>query len=289
MYNIEKTDFIYRSLNDSFENGVLACGFMKKPTQSSSQINFTIDYYSCFVLISGKGIYRDKNNPSIPIERGDVIQRIPGLSHTTEIIPDGEWTEFFINLGKPVYDYLLKLSLINPDKPVLKNSFLPNEEKIKSFYNLLNDLKNSDSRELKKALITAQDLLLDILGDNSSENTKTTDEKKNKIEEACEVLSSDFGSEIKYKKLAASLNISYENFRKIFKEEKGLSPGRYRNVKKMQQAAFMIQSGISIKATALYCGYSDVFAFSKQFKRIMGVSPGQTNQLSLCSMGITEE
>lgn len=285
---IEKTDFIYRYLNDSFENGVLACGFMKKPTQASSQINFTIDYYSCLVIISGKGIYRDKNNRCIHLEKGDIVQRIPGTIHSTEILPDGEWSEFFINLGKPIYDYLVKLSIINPDKPVLKNSFIPDEEKSADFRGLLNDMKNADSIALKRVLISAQNILLDILKESFSLETPKIISKSHKIEEACEILSSDFGREINYRNLAASLNISYENFRKIFREEKGTSPGRYRNIKKMQQATLMINSGVSIKETAIYCGYSDVFAFSKQFKKTMGVSPGKTNQLALCSLGLTD-
>lgn len=288
MQHIKKTDFIYRYLNDSFENGVLACGFMKKPTQASTQINFTIEYYSCLVIISGKGIYRDKKNPEVPLEKGNIVQRIPGNTHSTEIVPNGDWTEFFINLAKPVYDYLVKLMIINPEKPVIKGSFIPDDDKLNMFHTLLSDLKNSDSVQLKKVLISAQSVLLDILGDSFSDTTPKTVAKNQKIEEACEILSSDFSREINCRDLATSLNISYENFRKIFKEEKGLSPGKYRNIKKMQQATLMIQSGISIKETASYCGYSDVFAFSKQFKRTMGISPGKTNQLALFSLGLTD-
>ena len=51
---------IYRFVGGTPENGILSCGFMRKPTAQKSQINFKIPYYSCFVLLSGSGEYQDE-------------------------------------------------------------------------------------------------------------------------------------------------------------------------------------------------------------------------------------
>lgn len=275
MFNIEKSDIIYRSIKEPFEEGILACGFMKKPTSASSQINFSNSYYSCFIVLSGTGFYSDSKNNKIPLGSGDFVQRIPGQLHSTEIVPDGNWVEFFVSFGKPVFDYLCKLDLLKPNTPVQTGS--PIDSKVISgYYNFLNQLKTAEAGNLDEMLLIAQKLVLNMSRHLPNVNAR----KQNStyqllITEACEIMVSNFQEDIDYSILAESLNMSFENFRKIFKSFMGISPGKYRTVKKIEQAGFMIKSGLSIKEVAYLSGYSDVFAFSKQFKKTMGISPGK--------------
>lgn len=277
MYSIVQTDVIYRSLKDPFEEGILACGFMKKPSAASSQINFRIDYYSCFLVLSGTGVYQDSVHGKIPLNSGDFVQRIPGLTHSTEIVADGNWTEFFISFGKPVYDYLCQLSMLNPNTPVQKGIAYPDDILASSFSHFLTQLKKADSRSLNDLLLSAQKLVLRIQEHaRSSIALPQQDASRNQLmEEACHSLASHFQESINYQQLAHSLHMSYESFRKQFKSTTGMSPAKYRTFKKIKQAGFMIQSGLTIKEVTILTGYSDVFAFSKQFKKTTGVAPGK--------------
>ena len=60
-----KSDVIYRCIGPDFTNGILACGYMSKPTKEKSQYNFVIDYYSCFLLLSGSGYYIADNGVEV--------------------------------------------------------------------------------------------------------------------------------------------------------------------------------------------------------------------------------
>jgi AraC-like DNA-binding protein len=68
--------------------------------------------------------------------------------------------------------------------------------------------------------------------------------------------------------------ISYERFRKIFREQTGLSPNDYRIRRRMDLArAMLVQQRSSIKQIAYTLGYPDPFSFSRQFKQVVGVPP----------------
>lgn len=271
MLQTMQSDVIYRSLKAPIEEGILACGFMRKSTQAASQIDFTIDYYSCFLVLSGSGSYSDGNNLRIPLGVGDFVQRLPGVTHTTDIVGDGNWCEFFISFGKPVYDYLCTLEILSPTQPVQKDSALIDDLLITSFFNYLNQLKYVDSSKLPELLFTAQQLILNM---RSRQRISIQTPYHQQIMLACERLSTRFQESIDYAKLAKSLNMGYENFRKIFKSTTGISPAKYHTLEKMKQATLMLRSGLTIREVAYLTGYSDIFAFSKQFKKTTGISPG---------------
>ena len=104
---IEKSDVIYRCIGKEMKNGILACGFMRKETAERSQYHFSNAYYSCFVLLRGSGRYLSETGTSYQLQAGSLVQRLPGVPHSTIIHPDGKWLEFFISIGKPFFQGLL--------------------------------------------------------------------------------------------------------------------------------------------------------------------------------------
>lgn len=121
---IEKSDVIYRCIGNEMKNGILACGFMRKETADRSQYHFSNEYYSCFVLLRGSGEYIAEDGTSYPLQAGSLVQRLPGVPHSTRVDPDGKWLEFFISIGKPFFDSFCPLSVLNRE-PVLKAELLP--------------------------------------------------------------------------------------------------------------------------------------------------------------------
>lgn len=209
-----KSDVIYRCIGPDFTNGILACGYMSKPTKEKSQYNFIIDYYSCFLLLSGSGYYYTNNGIKIPIRSGDFVQRIPGVCHSTEIIPDGNWLEFFISFGRTTYDYLRSLDLLPINTPVYKVDF--NDTTIKMYSKLLSQLKEASDSQLPYMLLKAQEGVLSTLQNIQHDSSNNT--LKESMDEACRLLSSDFNKVILLTDVATAINMSYENFRKQFKK-----------------------------------------------------------------------
>lgn len=266
-----KNDVIYRCLGSDFTNGILACGYMTKNSYEQSQFSFVIDYYSCFLLLSGYGFYYTKDNVKIPIHAGDFVQRIPGEPHSTEIIPDGNWLEFFISLGRSTYENLKSLGLLPTDSPV--NRIHYDDNTIQMYSMLLKQLKDASDAQLPYISLRAQEVILFTL--DHIQKTISGNSNKKSMEEACYLLSSELNVSISLKDVAASINMSYENFRKQFTKYMGISPVKYRMEQRMKHAKLMLLSGVSIKETALLTGYNDTYSFSKQFKLSVGMPPGQ--------------
>jgi ABC-type sugar transport system ATPase subunit len=81
---------------------------------------------------------------------------------------------------------------------------------------------------------------------------------------------------LNYQSIAQTLAMSYENFRRRFKRETGMSPNQFFLKVKMDKAKEMLMySSMSVKSVAEALGFSDPYHFSKLFKEKEKVSPVQ--------------
>ncbi len=62
-------------------------------------------------------------------------------------------------------------------------------------------------------------------------------------------------------------------FRRAFKERMGVTPHKFRELKRMEFAAGRLGTGLSVKAVAAEVGFNDPYFFSRMFKRYLGASP----------------
>ena len=263
-----ESDVSYRCIGEDFDEGVVACGFMRKQTKGRSQADFRIGYYSGFFLLSGSGNYVTKEGETFPISAGDFVQRIPGEVHSTYVDGDGKWLEFFVSFGKSRYEMLQGLGLLPKERVISK----PIMEETESCRKHLQRLKAATDNELGILLAEQERLLLKLL---SGRPEITVEEKYiDKIHQAADLLSVNPEINLNMEKVAESLSMGYETFRKQFRREMGVSPADYRLQQKMRQACHMLDAGISIKETAALMGYADVYTFSRQFAKTTGQTPG---------------
>lgn len=73
--------------------------------------------------------------------------------------------------------------------------------------------------------------------------------------------------------LAKKLNVSNSSLYRLFRNNSGISPEKYIQNYRLEQATQMLEKGFSVKLVALSCGFSDPFYFSKVFKKFKGVIP----------------
>jgi AraC family transcriptional regulator, arabinose operon regulatory protein len=273
---IQENDVVYRCIGDDFDQGILSCGFMRKRTAERSQYDFKIGYYSCFLILQGSGRFITMDGTVIPMQAGDLVQRMPERPHSTEIAPDGEWLEFYISVGYPVYHYLRTLGIINSDKEVQATKFT--SDFVNDFAALLNSLKDAADETLPYWLMRAQELIIRLHG--SVHNTQS-EHNDHKISKACRLIGSSKDIYYDMKEVAVAVNLGYENFRKLFKATTGVSPQRYHIEHLMKQAKMMLLSGLPIKHVAVSLGYVDIYSFTKQFTKSEGMPPGRYVRNSL--------
>lgn len=269
---------VYRCIGDDFNEGVIACGYMPKPTAESNQENFVIGYYSAFLLLSGSGTYVDGAAHPIPITAGSFVQRFPGRVHATRVRPDGQWLEFFVSFGKSIYEYMHRLGLL-PECYVSTSACDTSlQEEFDAF---ITRLRAARDDELPLLLPDIQKLALKMSrpvaphAASPGSQMDATTAATSAIQSACTALSSDFTKDIDLYALSRQLRMSYESFRKLFKRATGTSPARYRCNQRIRHAQLLLSSGISIKETAEMVGYGDIYAFTKQFTKTVGMPPGE--------------
>lgn len=97
---------------------------------------------------------------------------------------------------------------------------------------------------------------------------------------ACAILQKKLVSANPGRETAARIGMGYELFRKRFREAAGLSPKQYVMQLKFEKAAEMILKGRTIKETAFELGYTEMPAFSRQFRKYYGISPAEYRRAS---------
>ena len=264
---LQKNEGCYYQIGYDFNNGVMSCGFMRKDKGIDSQYNLQLQFYSCFLLISGKGTYRDKSGKEYPLRPGSLVQRIPNEVHTTEV-EEEDWLEFFINFGKSTFEYLQSMNMISVEEPV--GTSILTSEVVKYLIYQLENFKKAQVEELPIYLIELQKMVIQL---QKSCITNTLSSRNLLMLKAKNLLASDLEEDISLEAIAMDLGMSYETFRKVFRETQGVSPMQFRTTQRMHRAELMILSGISIKETAALVGYSDCYGFSRQFKKTKGISP----------------
>jgi YesN/AraC family two-component response regulator len=101
--------------------------------------------------------------------------------------------------------------------------------------------------------------------------------QNSKIQNSVEYLLKNYkNSDLSIREIAEKSFMSEVYFRKLFKDEYGVSPQKYIIALRIQNAVGLISSGYySLKEVANMSGYSDYKYFSVEFKKSIGVSPSE--------------
>ena len=79
--------------------------------------------------------------------------------------------------------------------------------------------------------------------------------------------------------LAREAKLSVVHFNRVFKKQFGISPMNYVIQKRVALACSLLtETGQPLKQVGERVGYRDPFFFSRQFKKVMGVSPSGYRQ-----------
>ncbi len=124
----------------------------------------------------------------------------------------------------------------------------------------------------REAFLCAQ--IWEIISLLNSQEKSSSNKMKDYMEQAVSCIENEYMMEISVQEIADRLNLNRSYFSTLFKAYLGVSPHRYLLDFRMKKAAeLLVKYGYSVTETALSTGYSDVFTFSKMFKKKFGISP----------------
>lgn len=136
-----------------------------------------------------------------------------------------------------------------------------------------------DSREYQGALLKVLVLRLRRNYESASpaEKDRALGDKssgKHTLERAVRLINENLSVKYGVNELSRDLCVSRAYITRLFNENMGISPARYITLMRIEEAKSLLEAGdIKVGQVAERMGYSNIHHFSRQFTKLMGVSP----------------
>lgn len=268
---------IYRNFGPGGSPLLLSCGFLDKSGQTMDVQNEVYDRVAMIYLIEGSGIYEDDLFGRVPLTAGSLFFRLPDRRHTTQVDPESHWREVFVALRPSWLNLFWETGVLQPrGRAVFGPEYL--EELPEEVMRLTERLeKASTAAELSAVEFAVADLMRATrLGQLAGKNDLDESRSRDPLERARKRIEAKLGKVCTIESLFDGLGMSYPRLRALFVERYGVSPGEYRIRLRIDRACSLLKTTRwSLAEIAEKLGYSDAFAFSRQFRERMGMSPSE--------------
>ena len=235
--------------------------------------------YAVMCLLRGEGRYRDINGTTLDLWAGDAVLVFPELAHWYgPRRGHPAWDEFYITFDGPVFDQWRDAGLLETAHPVLRPGTVVLSAWATDVQQLL-ERRPVDVRERARQVADFATLLGELLrvGESISVSAEPSYlyAPTAWLGYAQQLLETDVGRDLPLADVAAAVNLSYETFRKSFREATGTTPAHYRAVRRIEAAKALLRytPGITNREIAETLGFADEFHFSRRFTQLTGITP----------------
>lgn len=213
-------------------------------------------------------------NKEYIVGSGDITIFNPYDVHTCEQINELPLDYRCLNvseeiMGKNIINIIEIKEKINFSPTVITNLYLS------SLIKELHSLITKKSREFRKEEIFI--LILEYLVKYHSipfENNYSVKQSEN-IKRVCEFLEKNFDKNISLDTLTSLTDFSKYHLLRSFTKETGITPYGYLETVRIEKAKNFLEKGVSPAETAFLTGFSDQSHFSNFFKKFIGLTPKQ--------------
>jgi AraC-like DNA-binding protein len=226
--------------------------------------HFISDNFVMVLVIAGQGTYIEEDTGKTHvINPGNIIQRFPQRAHA-QLFEDDHNQQFFVLVPASLYVLLNERQLLNRS-PVLNmggsNIFAKYDH---CFHDCL-----AHQHDVNYCLWRMKDLVVEL-----HQLSLPSSVEVDNIAEAQQFLLQQVLSPLSIPAVAERFNMSYIHFRRLFKQRTGLSPGAWFIKQRVQKACQLLSSEeFTIQHISDILHYPDVYTFSKQFKKEIGIPP----------------
>jgi len=145
---------------------------------------------------------------------------------------------------------------------------------------LLRLLQLGDSREETAVLGSGRlrEVYYAVLKGEAGDSARRAFGVGNEIARAIEHLSTHLDQAVSVEDVAKQVGMSRAVFHRKFKQATTMSPIQFMKSMRLNKAAMKIASGMKVNEAAMEVGYVSSSQFSREFKRLYGLSPKQWSQ-----------
>jgi len=204
------------------------------------------------------------------VTAGNVILLFPGTWHRYRPSKKTGWTYYWVHFSGGYPARLVERKFISPENPVLETGL---DETIFHSYRCLLDRVRSDPPGLQQlAAANVMEIIGAALAAVRARQSGT--ELNALVRQAMRLLEQSTEDFVDMEQLAASLNLSYDRFRHVFKRQTGLAPYQYHLQLRINRAKELLTgTPLSIKEIAAALKFESPYHFSSIFKKKTGMPP----------------
>ncbi len=228
-------------------------------------------------ITHGKGQFASSHSPLREVPAGSAFFLFPGEWHSYQPDETTGWKCHWVGFNGPFAGHLLENKSLSIDSPVINIGF---DEEIVSLYKKILDVSNGERPGYQQLLSGMVIHLLAYLIYRENDKNRKDKEVLNKIDKARLMIRERITNPLSPEELAASLNMSYTWFRRMFRQYTGLAPAQYISQLRIQKAKELLSvSNKTIKEIAIELGFESIDYFSTSFKRQIQMTPGEFRNL----------
>lgn len=213
--------------------------------------------------------YYETEDGAFPVKKGDVLFFRKGEKRAAASSQEDPWTFVsvafdLIPLGKDPAEEIHTIPTVTT--PGDLSPYLRTFDKLQECWDLRDD----------GALLRCRGLICDILSRliRESKGADTPSPHDAAIEQIKNLIAENHARTFSAEILAETVGLSCSHFRALFKKKTGESVIQFQNRLKIAKACDLLKSGSCNVTEAAYAtGFSDVYYFSRLFKKITGQSP----------------
>lgn len=243
-------------------------GILHDRTGIRAEAPRTMTSFALVYVAAGKGYYWDSHLGHRSLVAGDLITVFPGVPHAYGPSGGQAWEQIYFVFKGPVFDVWNATGLLSVDAPIRHAE--PVDYWRARFQEIVEPQAVASAAESHRILGRFLKLGCDLAALVPGQEAEAP-----WIQAASTLLGRpERGRWPSAEEVARNLGVGYEAFRKQFARRMGIAPGMFQRKRKIERAcAALYQGGVSLKELADQLGFSDVFHFSKVFKKHTGTTP----------------
>ena len=237
-------------------------GYAFGPHQRSS--------YLIHLVTKGYGSYYTENGKHI-VKEGQMFLIYPEEVTTYTASEDDPWFYYWIGFNGYQAGYILEQMGFSKDKLVIDVTNV--SDLVSCIEQMFAASKDTFGNELERTSALLK-FFATVINDQPNTGSNETKSFAEYAEYTMRYISNHFDQDIHITDIAEEIGIDRSYLSKSFTHQYNMSPQEYLIRLRMEHAGTLLaNTSLSITEVSVRCGYTDVFAFSKMFRKRMGSSP----------------
>jgi len=249
---------------------LVACGY-GTPPKDWKHGPWIVSVYIVHYVMQGKGWY-ERGGTRFRVQAGDAFVSVPG--DLVAYYPDaGEsWSYCWCQVTGQLVQQCFDTIGVTNDRAVFRQT---NNTFMDSIANIFQYVSGKDTRYSQMRLSAFVLEALSGLDESASFPSRGADKRERYVEAAISFMEYHSGEMVRVADIARHLGLERSYFYRIFKEITGKSPQEFLLALRLEKAKILLSTGIPPAETAVAIGFSDIYYFSKVFKKEVGMTPTQ--------------